>query len=104
MSQEKARDACNDLSPLIATFTHQHNDISQKLPSNISTIHTRQVVDDLVTLPHIPLHCDISDLNASVQLQDTVIDNFSREQTAPLYIWNYRNTKDYKACIKQIGH
>ena len=86
MSQEKARDTCNDTSSLMATSTHQQNDISQEQSNNASTLHSRQVVQDLVTVPNIPVDCNISDLNAFGQLQDTVVDNFSWEQTVPLYI------------------
>ena len=53
----------------------------------------------------MPIEYDISDVNASVQLQDTDVNNFSWEQTVPLYIWANRNTsKDYKACIQQNGY
>ena len=51
MSQGKARDACNDTSPLMTTFTHQQNNdahtgSSQPGPSNYVTSKEFQHMDD----------------------------------------------------------
>ena len=105
MPQEKARNGDTDINPLRTSPTYQQNEISQKLSPNIRSTHNRQVVDDMIIVLYMPVEWDISDLNASVQLQDTDENTFSREQTVPLYIWADRNTsKDYKACIQQNGH
>ena len=103
--QGKARNVCTDTSPLTTSLTHQQNEISQNLLPNVSTIHNTQVIDDLPTVPYMPVECDISDLSASVQLQETEVNNFSREETVPLYIWTNRNTsEDCKACLQKNGH
>ena len=104
MSQEKSRNVCTDTKPF-ENLSYQQNETSKILSSNISTSHNKQVVDDLVTVPYMPVECARSDLNASAQLQDIDENTFSQEQTVSLYIWANTNTsKDHKACIKQNGH
>ena len=52
----------------------------------------------------MPVECDTSYLNSSVQTQHSAVDGFTREEVVPLYIWNNKNSsKDYKACIQQNG-
>ena len=52
----------------------------------------------------LPVECENSDLNFSVQTQYSSVDGFTREEVVPLYISNNKNfSKDYKACIQQNG-
>ena len=105
LSQGKTRGVCNDINSVNPYPTHQHYDNSQKMPNNVTTAHSKQVVpQDLVTVQHIPVKCGISDLNASVQSQCTTVENFNMEEVVTLYIWANRNSsKDYTACIQQNG-
>ena len=74
------------------------------MQSQVTTAHSEQVVQDLVTVPYIPVKCGILDLNASIQSQHLTVENFSWEEMVPLCIWANRNSsKDYKACIQRIG-
>ena len=62
------------------------------------------VPQNLVTVPQTPIQGDISDLNAVFQSHDINVDNFSREEVVPLYLWANSNfSKDYQACIQQSG-
>ena len=83
---------------MIAQFTQKQNEVTQKI---LSVTHNKQVVEeDLATSEQ-----GILDFNSSVHLEDTVVNNFSREETVPLDISANRDTsKDYKACIHQNGH
>ena len=81
LSQGKTRGVCNDINPFNSYPTHQYYDHSQKMLSNMTTAHNKQVIpQNLVTVLHIPVECGISDLNASVQSQHITIENFSREE------------------------
>ena len=102
LSQGKTMGVCNDINSVNSYPTHQHHDNSQKMPSNVTTAHSKQVVpQDLVTVQHTPVECAISAPNASVQSQCTTVENFSREEVVPLYIWVNRNSsKDYR---KNLG-
>ena len=75
------------------------------MPGNETTVMNDQVIlKDLDLTQHIPVECDMSDSDTSVQTQFTNIPNFSREEVVPLYIWADRNSsKDKKACIQQNG-
>ena len=67
-SHKKSRDDCNNTSLLIAQFTHNQNEVSQKISSNT---HDKQVVEeDLVTSVK---QC-ILDLNSSVGVEDTAVE------------------------------
>ena len=118
MSQDKIRGACNDKNLFNSNSTHQYHDNSQKVQSNVATPHGEKVVpqelvtvhdkqvapQNLVTVPKTPIQGDLSDPNAVLQSHDTTVDNFTREEVVPLYIWANRNSSnDYKACIQQNG-
>ena len=85
LSQGNSGGVCND--------SHQYYDNSQKMPGNVTTVISKQVVPkNLDITQHIPVECDTSDLDTSVQTQCTTVENFSKEEAVPLYrkIGRYR--------------
>ena len=54
LSQGKTRGVCNDINSFNSHPTHQDHDNSQKMPSNVTTALSKQVIpQDLVTVHHI---------------------------------------------------
>ena len=79
---------CNDINPSNSHLSHQYHDNSQKMPSNGTTVSSKQVIaKNLDITQHNPVECDTSDLDTSVQTQYTTVGNFSREEVVPLYVW-----------------
>ena len=94
----------NDSKPSNFHLTHQSCDKLQSSLNNDNTISTEIVLTNLKEIDDIPVKCDTSDLDTSVQNQDATVGDFSREEVVPLYIWvNNNSSKDYTACIQQNG-
>ena len=55
MPQEKTRNVCTVTNPLGTSVTHQQNEILQELSANISNTHNTHVIDNLGTVPYIPV-------------------------------------------------
>ena len=83
---------------------HQSHEKSQTMP-NINTITLNSpAVNHLYHFHDLPVECDKLNSSLTVQTQASILDDFTKEEIVPLYIWNNKNaSKDYKASIQQNG-
>ena len=88
-------------------LTYQSRDKSQARLNNDNTVITEILLINLKEIHNIPVECETSDHDTSVQTQDATVGDFSREEVVevvPLYIWaNKTSSKDYTFCIQQNG-
>ena len=87
---------CNDIKTSNSHLTYQSHDKSQARLNNDSTVPTDIVLTNLKEIDNIPVECDTSDLDTSVQTQYATVGNLSREEVVPIDIWADKNSsKDY---------
>ena len=79
------------IKPSNAHLDYQSYDKSQAMLYAETNGPNAPVLKHFPQIQNMPVECDNSDVNASLQTEHSTADGFTMEYGVPLYIWNNRN-------------